>query len=104
MPVAEQNPGRLNLAFKRGDFFSTAIDFSNDLTGKTVTAALLSVPQHQAVGSFTVTPTNLASGQVNVSMSAEATAELEVGTYGWSLVWSAGAEVRTALEGYVEVS
>lgn len=104
MPTAEQLPGRLNLAFVRGDTFSTLVDFSISLTGRTLAAELISVPSRQTVMALTVDAVNLSAGQVNVSLTAEQTQSLARGSYEWRLTWTEGAVIRTALEGYVEVA
>lgn len=100
----EQTPGRLNLAFSRGDDFSALIDFSIDLTGYTVTSGITSLVTGNSVVPFTTTIASAANGQVNVALTDSQTAALARGTYGWQLVWTEGNATRTALTGMVEVS
>ena len=104
MPTAEQNPGRLNLAFVKGDYFATLIDFSINLSGRWFVAELISVPSRATVTTFAVTAVDLGAGQVNVSLTAEQTNSLAIGTYEWRFWWNDGGAPRTALQGYVEVS
>jgi hypothetical protein len=102
--TAQQLPGPLHLAFKRGDDYGTLIDFSVDLSGRSCSAAIRSVNTRAEVATFTITEIDMEAGQLNLSLTGEQTAELAVGTYAWSLQWVDGGAVRTALEGYVEVS
>lgn len=99
----EQTPGRMNLAFSRGDDFSALIDFSIAMTGYTVTANITSLVTGSQVVPFTTTLESAAEGQVNIALTDSQTASLARGTYGWSLSWTEGNATRTALAGMVEV-
>ena len=103
MASYDQSPGRLNLAFSRGDDFSTMIDFSITMTGYTVTAAITSLYTGIEVQPLTVSFASAANGQVNVSLTDAQTAAMSRGTYGWVMRWVEGAATRTALTGIVEV-
>jgi hypothetical protein len=103
MPSYDQTPGTLNLSFKRGDDFSTLIDFSIGMTGYAVTASMTSVVSGAEVQAFTVTAANAAAGQFNISLTDTQTAALARGTYGWQMKWTENNATRTALTGYVEV-
>jgi hypothetical protein len=51
-----------------------------------------------------VSTVNLATGQVNVGLSAANAANVAAGTYLWRLVWTpAAGNAQTALEGIWEV-
>lgn len=100
----EQTPGRMNLAFKRGDDFSALIDFSIAMTGYTVTSSITSLVTGSEVVPFTTTLASAANGEVNIALTDSQTAALARGTYGWSLSWTEGNATRTALTGMVEVS
>jgi hypothetical protein len=105
MATFEQLPGTLGLAFRRGDFVSTLIDFDPiSFTGQTVSATLVSIVSGQTLSPITVTFANQSAGQVNVSLSKEATLSLAQGTYRWNLVATDGTATRTYLEGFVEVT
>lgn len=104
MPSYDQTPGSLNLAFNRGDDFSTLVDFSIGMTGYTVAASLTSLITGAEVVPFTTTVVSAANGQVNISLSDTQTAALARGTYGWRMVWTESNATRTALTGFVEVS
>lgn len=103
MPSYDQTPGTLNLTFNRGDDFSALMDFSIAMTGYTATATMTSLVTGEAVQAFTVTWVNQATGQVNISLTDTQTANLDRGTYGWSLRWTENNATRTALSGLVEV-
>lgn len=105
MATFEQLPGTLSLAFRRGDYVSTLIDFDpTSFTGQTVSATLVSVVSGQAVSPITVAFANQAAGQVNISLSKDATLALAAGTYRWNLKATDGTAVRTYLEGFVDVA
>ena len=104
MPSYDQTPGTLNLSFNRTDDFSALIDFSPiTMTGYTVTASMHSLVSGAQVQAITVTASNAAAGQFNISLTDTQTAALARGTYGWSMQWTEGNATRTALTGFVEV-
>lgn len=104
MPLTDTLPGSLSLAFRRGDEFSTLLDFSIATTGYTWSAAIYSVVTGTTIATPTVTVVNAATGQVNLGLSEIQTAALAAGTYGWRLSWTApGEALRTVLAGTVEV-
>jgi hypothetical protein len=99
----DQTPGNLPISFVRGDSFSALVDFSISLVGHSLTGTLVSVVTGLDVTPLTTSVVSAADGQVNVSLTAQQTAALARGTYRWKFVWTQGAEVRTALTGFVEV-
>lgn len=103
MASYDQTPGALNLSFKRGDDFSTLIDFSIGMTGYTVTAGVTSLVTGDEVQPLTVSFASATAGQVNVSLTDTQTAALARGTYGWQMKWVENQATRTALTGFVEV-
>lgn len=104
MATAQQLPGRLDLAFRRGDDYGTLVDFSVSLTGYTFSASITSTTTGDVVATPSVTDVDLAAGQVNVSLTDVQTSSLAAGTYRWRLTWTSGPTTRTALEGFVEVA
>jgi hypothetical protein len=105
MATYEQLPGRLNLAFTRGDSVSTEIDFSpTSFAGQTVTATIYSAVSGNVVQAMTTTLVNAAEGRVNVSLTSAQSASLARGTYSWELVATDGIAARTFLAGIVEVA
>jgi hypothetical protein len=105
MATYEQLPGRLGLAFRKGDSVSTEIDFSpTSFVGQTVSATIYSVVSGNVVQAMTSTLVNAAEGRVNVSLSRSQSAGLASGTYSWDLVATDGTAARTYITGLVEVS
>ena len=104
MPAHSQLPGSLNLLVKRGDDFSTAVDFDISLVGYSVSASMHSLvtSNEVAVVGTAISSPNL--GQVTVSLPGEQTSSLSPGSYGWSMKWvtPTGSD-RTVLSGILEV-
>lgn len=104
MATASQLPGHLAVAFRAGDEYATAIDFSINTTGYSWSAEVYSVVTGDVVQNPTVSVVSAANGQVNLSWTEAQTAELSPGTYGVRVIWVApGSSQRTALEGMLEV-
>lgn len=105
MATVSATPGTLNITVKRGEAVSQLLDFSIALTGYTFTAEIVSAVTYATVTALTVTTVNLATGQINVGLSAATAANVAAGTYLWRLVWTPPAgDARTALEGIWEVT
>jgi len=105
MATVSATPGTLNITVKRGEAVSQLLDFSISLAGYTFSAEVVSAVTYATITALTVTNVNLATGQVNVGLSAAAAANVAVGTYMWRLVWTpSGGNARTALEGIWEVT
>ena len=104
MATYQQLPGTLNLAFRRGDDFSTLIDFSVPLTAYTMTSTIRSVVTGESVASFATTLTDAAAGKVNIALSDTQTLSLAPATYRWVMDGTQGGLTRTYLNGYVEVT
>lgn len=97
-------PGSLNIAVKAGDELSQLLDFSISLTGYTFEAEVVSAITYEEIAAPTISAVNLATGQINISMSETVTASIPPGSYLWRLIWTApGSARRTALEGVLEV-
>lgn len=93
--------GRQDVTYRTGDNFSTEVDWSLDLTGYTVTSALVSVVTGATVLALTTTLTDAAAGKVGVAFPAVTVP----GTYEWrQTLVSPGGDTRTGLIGYVEVT
>ena len=105
MATVSATPGVLNITVKRGEAVSQLLDFSIALTGYTFAAEIVSAVTFSTVTAMTVTSVNLATGQINVGLSAATAANVAAGTYLWRLVWTPPAgNARTALEGIWEVT
>ena len=95
----------MSIAFRRGDNWSTAVDFSVSLSNHTLSAWIESPITGEQLVAIAVTITDAALGQINLSLSQAATGSLEPGSYLWRLVWVGPGNVRrTALEGIAEVA
>ena len=104
MATVSATPGTLNIVVKRNEAVSQLLDFSISLTGYTFSAEIVSAVTFSTVQALTVSTVNLATGQVNVGLSAAAAANVAAGTYLWRLVWTpAAGNAQTALEGIWEV-
>jgi hypothetical protein len=104
MALVTQLPGSMSIAFRKGDDFSTLIDFSISLVSYTVSAGLYSTVTGALVQSMTAAVTDAAAGLVSVSLTDTQTAGLVAGTYAWRLDWVApGSVQRNALAGAAEV-
>jgi hypothetical protein len=104
MATVFATPGTLNVVVRRGEAVSQLLDFSISLTGYTFSAEIVSAVTFATVQALTVSTVNLATGQVNVGLSAAAAANVAAGTYLWRLVWTpAAGNAQTALEGIWEV-
>ena len=98
-------PGTMGLGLKKGNDFSTLIDFDGTtLVGYTVTSSITSLVTGATVAPMTTSIADASAGQINVSLTDTQTAALAAGTYGWKLDWVApGSVQRTALQGTLEV-
>lgn len=103
--TVDLGPG--SLSFVRataGQPFSNLVDFSISLTGYTFSAEIVSAVTGSQIVPITVTATNLAAGQVTLSLTGAQTTAIARGSYLWRLRWtSPTGEVRTVLEGIFEV-
>ena len=104
MATYEQKPGVLNVSLNRGDEFGILLDIDRDVTGYTFSAAVYSLVDSSTVASPTLTVSNAALGQVNLSLTEAQTALLGVGSYGLRVTWvQPGSVQRTAIDGGCEV-
>jgi hypothetical protein len=104
MSTYSQVPGVLNFTVKRGDDFTTIVDFDIPLTGYTTTSFVTSLVTGNEVTPIQTSISNGSLGQVTVSMADTETAGLAPGSYGWSLRWVSPAGVtRNAIGGVLEV-
>jgi hypothetical protein len=103
MAFLEQLPGYLGLAFRRGDDFTTTIDFDIPTTGFTWSAQIRSQITGEAVQAITVANTDTDTGLITLSLTDEETDGLPAGTWGWTLVGTVSGVKRTYFSGFVEV-
>lgn len=104
MAIAPQDPGRLAVRFRRGDRYSTLIDFSIDATGYDWDAEVFSIVTREVIQNPTLSVVSAANGQINLLWTKAKSDELVPGTYGVRVIWEAPGDVRrTATEGMLEV-
>lgn len=103
MALFEQLPGYLGLAFRRGDDFTTTVDFNIPTTGFSWSAQIRSPITGEAVQAITVANTNTAAGVITLSLTDTQTDSLPAGTWGWTLVGTVSGVTRTYFSGFVEV-
>jgi hypothetical protein len=96
-------PGTLNLTVKRGDTISVTIDFTNVLTGYSISAEAYSTVDGSTIVVMTTDGSQASEGKIVVSLSSSETAGLPSGTYNWKLKWQTGSQIRTAVQGILEV-
>ena len=106
-------PDALDIVFVQGDELSVLLDFDQDLTGYTFETKIIlvlntsggNVTEFQDAVSFTQTPVDLSSGQINLSLTETQTSALQLGApYRWFMRWVApGLVTRTVLSGSVAV-
>jgi hypothetical protein len=97
MVQIEQTPAEVDIIAAVDDSFSSLIDLDISLTGKTVAAQVdLFSGGTQA---FTVVNTNLASGQVTISLTSAQMTSIGVGEHRWFLRYYDGSSSRRAFAG-----
>lgn len=119
MATFSQLPGGLDITFVQGDEVAIALDFDRDLTGFTIetkvyvtavyAAGLGGAGSVETVGTtaatFTISPTDLAAGQITIGLSEAQTALLSPSiAYRWYMRWvDTTLFTRTVLSGTVTV-
>jgi hypothetical protein len=95
-----QKPGPLDIELVFGDSLSALLTFKKaGLPWDISTYTIVGLTSESGL-SFTFTPVDLASGQVNISMSASDTAKL-ISDETWTCVFSRSGEKNTELKGKV---
>lgn len=104
MAEFSQTPGKLNIAFNRGDEVGLLLDFDINATGYTWSAEVYSLLDRSVVLSPAVTVVDATAGKINVSMTEEQSLSLAAGSYGIRVGWIApGSVSRRMIEGLLEV-
>jgi hypothetical protein len=93
----EQVPANVNIEVAIDDSFSSLVDFSIVLTGYTVTAYVDKNDGTQTA--FTIATTDLAAGQVTISLTKAQITALGAGVHHWFLRYGNGTIERRALAG-----
>lgn len=103
MPSAPQDPGILNLGFRRGDEYRRIVSVNIDLTGYVLTGKIVSLTNGETKLEFPLTFTTPPHA-VGFVLSEAQTLTLQAGDYGFIGEWVApGSVKRTFLEGVVPV-
>src|SRR3990167_2807901 len=96
MAEFEQIPGELDIEVGLGDDLSMLVDFDIVLTGYTFSAKV----EHAATTTdITVTSTNLAVGQITMSLTDAQITAIGAGSHRWYLTWTTGTTSRRVLAG-----
>jgi hypothetical protein len=98
MTTFQQLPGELDIEVGLGDDLSLLLDFDIALTGYTFTGAI----QNRSGGEdtdFTIVETNLASGQITISLTDTEISTLGVGVHQYYLTWEVDSLSRRVLAG-----
>jgi hypothetical protein len=104
MATAAQSPGELNVAFRRGNDYSTLVDLSISITGYAWQAEIYSITNGQVLTNPTISVVDAAAGKFNISVSDTQAAALPPGTLGLRITWTApGDYKRLAFDGVCEV-
>lgn len=105
MTTFTQLPGTLNLDIVQGDSLSVDVDFDIALTSYTFSAEIVSLVSHAQVVAVTTELASALAGIVTLSLTAEQTAALALGTYAFEMSWTSPAGVvRKVLSGFVNVT
>lgn len=123
MPTFSQLPGNLDIVFVGGsgvgDEVAIALDFDRDLSNFSIVAPVYVTNFYASTGGgqgvittegataamFTITPTDVAQGQITISLSEAQTGSLYPGvSYRWYMRWVSPSFVtRTVLSGTLTV-
>lgn len=101
MPTLQQKPGQLDFVVTSTDDFSYLLDFDIALTGYTFTAAV--VKEDGTEQAIAIASTNLATGQITLSLTAAQITALLAVARRWYLKWTTGGVTRTVLAGNYSV-
>jgi hypothetical protein len=93
----EQIPAAVSIEVAIDDSFSSLVDFSIVLTGYTVTAYVDKNDGTQTA--FTIATTDLAAGQVTMSLTKTQITAIGAGTHKWYLRYGNGTIERRAFAG-----
>lgn len=103
MADLRQTPGVLNIAIVFEDELELTLSFNLNLTGYTFDATVVNaVTKAETV--IRVSPVDLATGRIQLSMDATASRAVPVGKHRWALRWTSDSGLtRTVLAGVFEV-
>lgn len=99
MTTLDQTPAELDIAISIDDDFSYLVDFDINLTGYTFAAGVVKYPENILKTTIAVANTDLANGQITISLTDAQIAALGAGTHKWYLTWTVGGASRRVLAG-----
>lgn len=97
----DYGPAVVAIRMTQGDELSLVLDFDIDLTGYTFASSVTDSAGDSKT--ITVTNTDLAAGQITLSLSETDSADLAVGIGRWRLSWTVSTVKRTVLAGRFRV-
>lgn len=97
MATVKQIPGRLDIVLAQGDDMSILLDFDIDMTGYTFAASTDEVDG--STTTITVAETDLANGQITLTMTDTLSAAIAVGVHKWYLDRTNAGSQRRYLAG-----
>lgn len=96
MADLDQRPGELNITTTTSDDLSILLDFDIVLTGYTFTAFV----EHDGTSTaITIVNTNLATGQITISLTNTQLTTIGTGYHFWYLAWNDSSLDRRVLAG-----
>jgi hypothetical protein len=101
MTTLTQTPAAVNIEVAVDDSFSSLVDLSISLAGYTVTAFVDKNDGTQTA--FTVTTTDLANGQITISLTKAQITAIGAGVHHWYLRYGNGTIERRAFAGLFTV-
>lgn len=92
----DQLPGRLDIAVGLADDLSLLLTFSINLTGYTVSGAVV---KNDVETAFGIANTDLTNGKVTISLTSAQITALQLGRCEWYLKWVVAGASRRVLAG-----
>jgi hypothetical protein len=96
MTTFSQTPGELDIEVGLGDDLSLLLDFDISLAGYTFAGMVNSTP-------ISIASTDLANGQITISLSDTQITALGAGNHRWYLIWTLSGASRRVLAGEFRV-
>ena len=93
-----QIPGLLNITAAHDDDFLFFVTFDIDLTGYSFVSKIITAVTNTPI-SMTVTPVDLANGQISIALDTTKMSKLAIDEHHWYLDWSVSGKARRVLAG-----
>lgn len=102
MADLRQTPGVLNITIVAGDEMELDLSFNLDLSGYGFEGTVINAVT-KAETALTITPVDLSTGKIKLSMDSTASRTIPIGKHRWALKWTSNAQLtRTVLAGTFE--